>query len=395
MTPRRASRLDDIPGFGIDRVAAAAGEDPGILRLENLDTDLAPPQAAIEATRSAVGVDAANSYLPFTGRDDLKEAVARHLERRSGVPHDAAHVTITCGDGDNMLDALLAVADPGDEVIVTDPVYAGMLNRVRLAGAAPRLVALRVVDGAWRLDLDALRAAAGPRTRAVFLMNPSFPAGAVLSDEEWDAVAGVCREHDLWLVYWSLMEGIVFDGAPVRHPAALAGMAERTITCGSVSMEWRMIGWRIGWLAGPPAIAAELALVHIYNGLTPGGIAQAGAVAALAEPEDALRACVEEWQRRRDAVLEQLAGYPVVPAAGGWSLLVDTHAMGIEPADASARLLEQRVAATPMAGWGGEVAARHLRLVFSNEPVERLALLGERVRAALGPPPATPTGAAI
>ena len=163
-------------------MAAAAGADPEVLRLENLDTDLAPPAAAIEATRAAVGQDAANSYLPFTGRDDLKEAVAAApgaAQRRRARP--PTQVTITCGDGDNMLDALLAVADPGDEVIVTDPVYAGMLNRVRLAGAVPRLVPLRVAGGAWRLDVEALRAAAGPRTRAVFLMNPSFPSGALLS----------------------------------------------------------------------------------------------------------------------------------------------------------------------------------------------------------------------
>ena len=387
MPPARARRLDEIPGFGIDRVAAAAGEDPEVLRLENLDTDLPPPRAAIEATRAAVGADEANSYLPFTGRADLKAAVARHIERRSGVRHEPSQVTITCGEGDNMLDALLAVADPGDEVIVTDPVYAGMLNRVRLTGAAPRLVPLRVQDGSWRLDLAALRAAAGPRTRAVFLMNPSFPTGALLSAAEWDAVAALCREHDLWLLYWSLMEGIVFDGAPVTHPAALEGMTERTVTIGSVSVEWRMIGWRIGWLAGPPAIAADLALVHIYNGLTPGGIAQAGAVVALGEPERELQACVEEYQRRRDVVLEQLAGYPVARPGGGWSLLLDTAALGVDPADASDRLLANRVAATPMHGWGGDVAARHLRIVFSNEPVERLALLGERVRAALGPPP--------
>jgi len=386
MTPRTAARLKDIPGFGIDKVAAAAGADPGVLRLENLDTDLAPPAAAVEATRAAVGRDDANSYLPFTGRDDLKAAVARLLERRSGVPHDAAQVTITCGDGDNMLDALLAVADPGDEVILTDPVYAGMLNRVRLAAAVPRLVPMRATGGAWRLDLEALAAAAGPRTRAVFLMNPSFPAGARLSEAEWEAVAALCREHDLWLLYWSVMEGIVYDGAPILHPAALDGMAERTVTIGSVSHEWRMIGWRIGWLASPEAIAGDLARVHIYNGLTPGGIAQAGALVALEEPEEALRACVREWQLRRDRVLEQLAGYPVVRPDGGWSLLVDTAAMGIDPAAASDRLLEHRVAATAMHGWGGEVAARHLRIVFSNEPLDRLALLRDRFAAALGPP---------
>jgi N-succinyldiaminopimelate aminotransferase len=144
-----------------------------------------------------------------------------------------------------------------------------------------------------------------------------------------------------------------------------------------------MIGWRIGWLVGPPYVAPDLALVHIYNGLTPGGIGQAGALAALSEPESALREHVAEWQRRRDAVLEQLAGYPAVRADGGWSLLVDTAEMGVDPADASSRLLEHRVAATPMHGWGGDVAARHLRIVFSNEPVERLAALGERFRAAL------------
>jgi aspartate/methionine/tyrosine aminotransferase len=386
MNPSRTSRLDDIPGFGIDRVAAAAGDDPSVLRLENLDTDLPPPAAAIEATRAAVGEDDANSYLPFTGRSDLKDAVAALVARRSGTPVEPSQVTITCGEGDNMLDALLAVADPGDEVVLTDPVYAGMLNRVRLTGAVPRLVPLGVVDGFWRLDLEALAAAIGPRTRAVFLMNPSFPTGAVLSEREWDAVAGVCREHDLWLLYWSIMEGIVFDGAPVRHPLALEGMAERTITIGTVSAEWRMIGWRIGWLVGPPYVAPDLALTHIYNGLTPGGIAQAGALAALSEESDsALRECVTEWQRRRDVVLEQLAGYPVVRADGGWSLLVDTAEMGIDPADASTRLLDHGVAATPMHGWGGDVAARHLRIVFSNEPVSRLSQLGDRFRAAFAP----------
>jgi len=384
VAPRRAHRLDDVPGFGIDKVAAAAGDDPDFLRLENLDTDLAPPAAAVEATRAAVGRDDANSFLPFTGREDLKVAVAAHIERRSGVHHEPGQVTITCGEGDNMLDALLAVADPGDEVILTDPVYAGMLNRVRLVGATPRLVPLRAESGSWRLDLEALGAAAGPRTRAVFIMSPAFPTGALLSEAEWDAVAALCREHDLWLLYWSLMEGIVFDGHPVARPASLDGMTERTITIGSVTAEWRMIGWRIGWLAGPQTIARELALVHIYNGLTPGGIAQAGAVAALREPGAELRACVEEWQRRRDAVMAQLDGYPLVRADGGWSLLVDTAAMGIDPAEASERLLAEKVAATPMHGWGAEVAARHLRIVFSNEPVERLSLLGERMRAALG-----------
>ena len=177
-------RLEQIPGFSIDRVAAAAGDDPEILRLENLDTDLPPPEAAVEATRAAIGQDGANSWLPFTGRDDLKEAVAAQVERRGGPRYDPRReIVITSGEGDAMLDALFCLTDPGDEVILTDPTYAGMVNRVRLVGAVPRLVPLLVGAGEWRLDLDELPAAVNERTRVVFLNNPSFPSGWVASDD--------------------------------------------------------------------------------------------------------------------------------------------------------------------------------------------------------------------
>src|SRR6266496_602772 len=195
------ARLDHIPGFNIDRVAAAAGDDPDVLRLENLDTDIAPPAAAIAATRAAIGEDEANSWLPFTGRDDLKDAVAAYIERRGGPRYDGRReIVITCGEGDAMVDALFCLTDPGDEVILTDPTYAGMINRVRLVGAVPRLVPMGAVDGEWRLDLDALQTVAGDRTRVVFINNASFPTGWVASDEEWGAIAALCRERDLWLL---------------------------------------------------------------------------------------------------------------------------------------------------------------------------------------------------
>jgi aspartate/methionine/tyrosine aminotransferase len=379
-------RLAEIPGFNIDRVAAAAGDDPEILRLENLDTDIPPPAEAIEATRAAVGPDETNSWLPFTGRDDLKEAVARWMERRGAGSWDGPrHVVITSGEGDAMLDALLCLTDPGDEVILTDPTYAGMINRVRLAGGVPSLTPLVVSGGEWRLDLDALRAAATERTRVVFINNASFPSGWVATREEWHAICELCREHDLWLLYWAGFEGVLFDGRPVIQPAALPGMRERTVTIGAVTLEQRMIAWRIGWVVCPTdELFGDVSRVQIYNGLTPSSFGQVGARVGLDLGDDHVRAANAEYERRRDETLRQLAGLPVVRPAGAWSLLLDVAALGLEPATVSARLLEQKVAATPMVGWGGEVAARHVRFVFSNEPVERLALLGERVRAALG-----------
>jgi hypothetical protein len=153
--PMSVARLDEIPGFNIDRVAAAAGDDPDVLRLENLDTDI-PPAQAIEATRAAIGEDEA-----------------------------------------------FCLTDPGDEVVLTDPTHAGMLNRVRLVGAVPRLVPLHVAEGEWRLDLEALPAAVTERTRVVFINNASFPSGWVANDEEWDAIARICCERDLRLLYWA------------------------------------------------------------------------------------------------------------------------------------------------------------------------------------------------
>jgi aspartate/methionine/tyrosine aminotransferase len=380
----RVSRLDGIPGFNIDRVAAAAGDDPGTLRMENLDTDVPPPAAAIEATRAAIGRDETNSWLPFTGRDDLKEAVATYIERRGGPRYDGRReIVITSGEGDAMLDALFCLTDPGDEVILTDPTYAGMLNRSRLVGAVPRLVRLAVVDGAWRLDLDALRAAATDRTRVVFVNNASFPTGWVASDSEWEEIATLCRERDLRLLYWGGFEGVLYDGRAVRHPAGLPGMRDRTVTIGAPSFEQRMIAWRVGWVVAPGDLVNDVSRVQIYNGLVPSGFAQVGTCVALEMRDDGLAEANAEWERRRDETLRQLVGLPVVRPAGAWSLLLDVASLGLDCADVSARLMEHRVAATPMRGWGGEVADRHVRFVFSNEPVERLALLGDRVHAAL------------
>jgi aspartate/methionine/tyrosine aminotransferase len=377
-------RLAEIPGFSIDRVAAAAGDDPVVLRLENLDTDVPPPPAAVQRTAEVAGSDGANSWLPFTGQPGLKRAVAAQLQHRSGVAYDPdTEITITCGEGDAMLDALLCTTDPGDGVVVTDPTYAGIVNRVRLAGAVPRLVPLRVDGGEWRLDLEALRAACGSGTRAIFLPNPAMPTGAVLNAEEWATVTELCSERDLWLIYLGWMEAILFDDRPYVHPAALPGMRDRVVTIGTVSMEQRMIGWRIGWIVAPSSLSPDIMRVHIYNGLVAGGIAQEAAAVALTEPAEQLAACVAEWQRRRDVVLQQLDGYPVVRPGGGWSLLMETRPLGLEAPELSDRLLAERVAATPMTGWGGAVAEGYIRFVYSNEPPDRLEVLRKRLERAL------------
>lgn len=381
-------RLEGIPGFSIDRVAAAAGSDPDVLRLENLDTDLPPPAEAIAATHAALERDETNSYLPFTGTATLRAAVAERLRRQTGHLYSPeSEVVITCGATEGMLDVLLATTDPGDEVLLTDPTYAGMIYRVRLTGATPKLVPFVTTGNEWRLDLEALSSSITPRTRAMFLMNPSMPSGAVLNPDEWSTIAALCQKHKLWLIYNAAMERILYDGRPYSHPAALPGMAERTITLGSVSKEYRMIGWRIGWVVGPASIMGDIARVHIYNVVSPTGIAQAGAEAALKTTSDGFDRCLDEWQRRRDEVLEQLRGLPVIPPAGGWSMLLNVQELGHDSFTASRLLLERgKVAATPMKDWGNRNSDQFVRLVFSNETTQRLSSLGTRIDRALGHP---------
>lgn len=375
-----------VHGFGIDRVARqvhSAGTRWPVLRLENLDTDLPLPPEAVPVTAQSLTTPRANSWLPFTGDEDLRAAVSDLLVDRCGERYDPhGQIVVTSGGTEGVLDCLLATVDPGDEVILTDPTYAGLVNRVRLAGGVPTFVPYRVADGEWRLDLDALRDKA--RTaRAVIMMSPSMPSGAVLTDEEWRAVCEACNQHDLILVYDAAMERLLFDGRAPLHPVRYEGMAERTLVIGSLSKEFRMIGWRVGWVAGPRVLVDAVGWVHVYNTTTPVGIARAAATAVLRGDHGHVAACAAELERRRDTILAATAGLPAVRPGGGWSLLVDTVALGVEPAQVSAALLrEGAVAATAMGGWGDAVAARHLRFVFSAEPVDALRTLPERLAAA-------------
>lgn len=382
------SRVRDIPGIGVDQVGDAADRvaDPDMLRLENLDTDLRPMPAALERTRQAVLEDAANSYLPFQGGVALREAAAAHVGRMASRSYDVDQCLITAGGLNGVLNVLLAVVEPGEEVVLCDPIYAGLVNRVRLAGGVPRFVAQSPTPTGWLTDPADLAAAVSDRTAAVLMMSPSMPTGAVLGGEHWRALAGALERHDAWLIYDAAMERIRFDGRSPEHPAAMPELADRTITVGSASKELRMIGWRVGWVVGPRAIMPDVDLVGLSNVVCQVGLAQEAVAVALTAPDaDAdVAAAARTWADRAELLVRELRDYPVVPPAGGWSLLIDTSRLGMPPADAASRLFEHgRVAATPMEGWGPS-GSRYLRLVFANEPVERLGDIRERFDAALG-----------
>ena len=381
------SRLTHITRIGVEQMGDLANslKDPEVLRLENLDTDLRPPQSALDFTKRAVDDDNANSYLPFFGLDVMRQAAAQLVERQSGQQYDwKTECVISAGGLSGILNVLLATLEPGDEVLMTDPIYVGLINRVRLAGGVPRFVPLLPSSQGWRLDIAALAKIATKPVKAALLMSPSMPTGAVFDHEEWQALIDFCQHALCWLINDAAMERILYDGRAVIHPTSFSGMREKVITVGAASKEYRMIGWRIGWVVGPADIIADVARVSITNVVCQTGIAMGAVATAITDPNDGLRTCVEEWQLRRDVLLEELQEFAVIPPHGGWSLFLDVSQLGFDSATASKRLLEfGKIAATPMVNWGSAKSDKYVRFVFANEPVHRLRGVAKRVKQAL------------
>ncbi|MDP7060415.1 MAG: pyridoxal phosphate-dependent aminotransferase [Candidatus Marinimicrobia bacterium] len=381
------SRLEHITKIGVEVMGDLADKlsDPEVLRLENLDTDLRPPQSAIDFTKRAVDDDEANSYLPFFGLNPLRKAATALVERQSGQTYNwETECVIGAGGMSGILNVLFATLEPGDEVLLTDPIYVGLINRVRLAGGVPKFIPLIPSPEGWRLDMEALEKIAPEPVKVALLMSPAMPTGCVFSKDEWDALTNFCTLANCWLIDDTAMERILYNDQPSIHPASFSGMRDKVITCGAVTKEYRMIGWRVGWAVGPAEIMADVMRVSISNVVCQTGIAMGAAAAAIKDPNDGIETSVREWKRRRDVAVEELKDFDVIPPDGGWSFLVDVSPLDMDAPTASKRLLDKgKIATTPMVNWGSNNSTRYVRIVFSNEPVERLKGLGKRFKDSL------------
>ena len=381
------SRLEHISKIGVEQMGELADslDDADVLRLENLDTNILPPPSAIAHTKDAADDDDANSYLPFFGLNSLRQAASMLVGRQSGQDYDwKTECVISAGGLSGIFNALLAVLEPGDEVLLTDPTYVGLINRVRLAGGVPRFLPMLPSADGWRPDLDALQQIEPGAIKAALLMSPSMPSGAVFNADEWQAIINFCQRADCWLINDAAMERLLFDGRQVIHPASFPDMRAKVITVGSASKEYRMIGWRVGWVVGPADIITDVARVSITNVVCQTGIAMGAVAAAINGTDDGISESIVELQARRDVLLEELSDFTVIPPHGGWSFLVDVSPLGMDGPTASSLLLEKgKIAATPMINWGGAHCANYVRVVYSNENIDRLRGIGERFRQAL------------
>src|SRR5918996_1201454 len=354
----------------------------GAVNLAQGFPDFACPPELKEAAKAAIDADI-NQYAITWGARDFREAIATKTERwyPGWAVDPETDITVTCGATEGMIAAMMAVLDPGDEVVVFEPFYENYGPDAILSGAVPRYVTLHEPD--WRIDPDELRAAFGPRTRGIVLNTPHNPTGKVFSRDELDLIADVAQEHDALVFTDDIYEHIVYAGTHIPI-ATIPGMAERTVAINSLSKTYSVTGWRVGWVIAPAALTGAIRKVHDF--LTVGAAAplQAAGAVALALPDAYYDDLLAGDRAPRGSLLPPLeaAGFRVFRPGGAYYVMTDISTVSDRDDVAFARELasDPGVAAVPGSSFYSrpELGRDKIRFAFPKR-LETLAAAGERL----------------
>ncbi|MDP9271254.1 MAG: aminotransferase class I/II-fold pyridoxal phosphate-dependent enzyme [Chloroflexota bacterium] len=353
--------------------------------------DFACPPELKEAAKAAIDANI-NQYAITWGARDFREAIAAKTTRHYPTWHvdPETDVTVTCGATEGMIASMLAVLDPGDQVIVFEPFYENYGPDAVLSGAVPRYVTLHEPD--WSIDEAELRAAFTTKTRGIVLNSPHNPTGKVFSQAELELIAELCVEHDVVAFTDDIYEHIVYAGEHIPL-ATLPGMADRTVAVNSLSKSYSVTGWRVGWVIAPPHLTAAVRKVHDF--LTVGAAAplQAAGVAALSLPDTYYRRLADGYRERRDVLVRGLeaSGLRTFPPDGAYYVMSDITALTDEDDVTFARRLtiDPGVATVPGSSFYSrpELGRTKIRFAFPKqlttleEAVSRLARLPAGVAA--------------
>ena len=340
-----------------------------------------PGPAAVRARAADAVLNGSNQYPPMAGAPELRQAVAAHYNRTQGLDLDwAGEVTITSGATEALAAAFLGLLQPGDEVIVFQPVYDAYLPLIRRAGGTPKLV--RLAPPYWRFDRAMLEAAFSPRTRFVVLNNPVNPTGVVLPEADLALLAEFCRRYDVTAICDEVWEQVVFAGAVHRPLMAFPGMRERTVKIGSAGKMFGLTGWKVGFLCAAPELTAVLARAHQFLTFTTAPNLQAAVAFGLETGADWFRDMPAALERSREHLARALRreGFAVLDSQGTYFLNVDLAASGVPEADRAFALRAVRqagVAAIPLSAFYEDApVSTTLRLCFAK----RDAVLDEGAR---------------
>jgi aspartate/methionine/tyrosine aminotransferase len=383
-----ANTLLENTGTTIFTVMSALATEHGAINLGQGFPDTQGPEDIVQAAADAL-LDHRNQYPPLTGVPELRAAVAAANQRFYGLAIDPVQgVVVTSGATEAITACLMALINPGDEVILIEPLYDTYLPVVSLLGATPVLVRLAPPD--WALPREKLAAAFSPRTKALLLNSPMNPTGKVFSEDELGFIAGLLRDHDAYAVCDEVYEHLVFP--PARHVPlmTLQDMAERCLRIGSAGKTFSLTGWKVGYVSGPNRLIALVAKAHQNLTFTTPPNLQRAVALGLGKPDEYFESLAHELQERRDileAGLRRL-GFTTLPADGSYFITADFSALGFAGDDAAfcrAITIEAGVAAIPVSAFYVADAPKHYaRFAFCKQPAvlhEALARLENWCRA--------------
>jgi len=391
MLPGPSSKARQFTESVIREMTRQAREH-GAVNLAQGFPDFGAPAELKRAASAALDADI-NQYAITWGAKRFRDAIAAKTRRTLGLDIDPeTEITVTCGATEAMIASMLALVDPGDEVIIFEPFYENYGPDVILSGAAPRFVPLRPPD--WSFDPQELERAFSDRTRAVVLNTPNNPTGKVFTAEELEVIAALCHKWDVLVFTDEIYEHIVYDGARHVAMATLPGMRERTVTINSLSKTYSVTGWRVGWALAPAALTGAIRKVHDFLTVgAPAPLQEAGARALELPPayyDDLARAYTE----RRDFLLEALegAGFACWRPRGAYYIMTDISGFGFSDDVRFARWLVQEIGIAVVPGSSfysrPESGAQQVRFCFPKrretlvDAARRLASVQERAAAA-------------
>lgn len=316
----------------------------GLSDLINLglgELDFNTPEHIKEAAKRAIDEDITR-YTTVEGLLELREAIIDKFSKK-GVDYDAkSDVLVTSGASEAMTCAIFSVADPGDEFILTDPCYTPFLTKVRMAGAIPIQVKVRE-ERDFRIDPNDIEKKITRKTKALVIVTPDNPTGAVLTRDDTEAIADLAKQHDL-LVISDELYGYAYDGGEVCTMASFMGMKDRTITLDGASKIYAMTGWRVGWLLANKDIIRVATRLHSTYTYTVNSVAQMAAIAALTGPQDAVWKIAAELEKRRDLLvggLNNLKGVRCKKPRGGYYAYPNVDGTGLSSYDFAKYVLEK------------------------------------------------------
>lgn len=348
---RIGSRLGSLVISDIRAMSLLCAQRPDGINLGQGVCDLPTPPPVARGATEAIAADKA-IYAPPAGIDALRAAVAGKIERSYGLTYDpSSEVVITSGATGGFAASVLALCEPGDEVILFEPYYGYHLNTLLALGMKPVLVPLVPPD--WRIEPDALEAAISDRTRAVVVCTPSNPAGKVLKLSELDLIADLCTSHDLIAFTDEIYEHIVFDGREHVPLASRPGMRSRAISISGLSKTFSITGWRVGYLTAPPEAASRITTAHDLLYVCAPTPLQHGAVAGLLEsPPEYFTELSASYQKKRDVLCTALNDAGLTPywPAGAYYVLCDARKLGCATAKEAALKLLDKVGIASISG---------------------------------------------